>query len=207
MLVARTTAPRGANRANLIQAAFTVLSERGYEATTIKTVAQAAGVAPGLIHYYFASKEELLIAVVEDAAERYASEMAGVRASLSPAQALSAAAEARKERVEREPDRERLRFELLALALRHPSLRPAAARVLSTGREGITRLFASVAGSDVTGDTSDTSDTSDGMPAVFLAILDGVALQRLVDPDFDLDAAYQAIERLAQCILVERPDA
>jgi AcrR family transcriptional regulator len=204
MLVARTTAPHGANRANLIQAAFTVLSERGYEATTIKTVAQAAGVAPGLIHYYFASKQELLIAVVEDAAERYASEMAGVRAALSPAQALTAAAEARKERVEHEPDRERLRFELLALALRHPSLRPAAARVLSTGREGITRLFASVTGSDVTGDTSDTSD---GMPAVFLAILDGVALQRLVDPDFDLDAAYQAIERLAQRILVERPDA
>jgi AcrR family transcriptional regulator len=198
MTMARTTAPRGANRANLIQAAFTVLSERGYEATTIKAVAQAAGVAPGLIHYYFASKEDLLIAVVEDAAERYATEMDYVRASLAPAQALSAAAAARKERVEREPDRERLRFELLALALRHPTLRPAAARVLSTGRDGIARLFASAAAGDMKG------DMNDGMPAVFLAILDGVALQRLADPAFDLDAAYRAIERLAQCLLAER---
>lgn len=196
--MARTTAPRGANRANLVQAAFTVLSERGYEATTIKAVAQAAGVAPGLIHYYFASKEDLLIAVVEDAAERYATEMEDVRASLPPDQALGAAADTRKERVEREPDRERLRFELLALALRHPSLRPAAARVLSTGRDGIARLFASVTGHDSTGETN-------GLPAVFLAILDGVALQRLLDPAFDLDAAYQAIERLARCVLAERP--
>ena len=46
--MARTTAARGANRARLVEAAYAVLAERGYEETTIKAVARAAGVAPAL---------------------------------------------------------------------------------------------------------------------------------------------------------------
>lgn len=183
--MARTTAARGANRAKLIEAAYAVLAERGYEATSVKAVAQAAGVAPGLIHYYFASKEDLLAAVVEDAAERYAEEMRQLRESLPPAQALAAAIAARKRRVEMEPDRERLRVELFALGVRHPALRPAVARVLATGRAGVAQMFAS------------TGQPLDDGAAALLAMLDGVALQRLLDPDFDLETAYRAVERLA----------
>jgi len=186
--MARTTAARGANRAKLIEAAYSVLATQGYEATSIKAVAQAAGVAPGLIHYYFASKEDLLLAVVEDAAARYAEEMRTLRASLAPEQALDAAIAARKGRVEREPDRERLRIELFALGVRHPALRPAVARVLATGRDGIVQLLAA----------EGNAPDGDADAAVFLAMLDGVALQRLLDPTFDLDAAYRAIARLAQ---------
>ena len=38
--MARTTAARGANRARLIEAAYAVLAERGYEGTSVKAVAQ-----------------------------------------------------------------------------------------------------------------------------------------------------------------------
>lgn len=187
--MARTTAARGANRAKLIEAAYAVLAERGYEATSVKAVAQAAGVAPGLIHYYFASKEDLLAAVVEDAAERYAEEMRQLRESLPPAQALAAAIAARKRRVEMEPDRERLRVELFALGVRHPALRPAVARVLATGRAGVAQMFAS------------TGQPLDDGAAALLAMLDGIALQRLLDPDFDLETAYRAVERLAGLLM------
>jgi AcrR family transcriptional regulator len=194
--MARTTAARGANRARLIEAAYAVLTERGYEATSIKAVAQAAGVAPGLIHYYFASKEELLAAVVEDAAERYAEEMRQLRESLPPARALAAAIAARKRRVKSEPDRERLRVELFALGVRHPALRPAVAGVLATGRAGVAQMLAP------TGQSLD-----EGITAALLAMLDGVALQRLLDPGFDLDAAYRAVERLAKFIAADASDA
>jgi len=188
--MARTTAARGVNRAKLIEAAYEVLATQGYEATTIKAVAQAAGVAPGLIHYYFASKEELLAAVLEDAATRYADEMRQLRDTLPHESALTAAIAARRARVEREPNRERLRFELFTLGLRQPALRPAVARVLATGREGVARLLAA--------EGSAPADDIRGMAAVFLAALDGLALQWLVDPDFDLDGAYRAVERLAR---------
>lgn len=198
--MARTTAARGANRARLIEAAYAVLAERGYEATSIKAVAQAAGVAPGLIHYYFASKEDLLAAVVEDAAERYAEEMRQLRESLAPAQALAAAIAARKRRVETEPDRERLRIELFALGVRHPALRPAVARVLATGRAGVERMLA-------LGGQGADQPLDEGAAAALLAMLDGVALQRLLDPAFDLDAAYRAVERLAKLIAADAADA
>ncbi len=44
----------------LLDAAIQVFSTRGYRATRLEQVAEAAGVTKGSIYYYFASKEELL---------------------------------------------------------------------------------------------------------------------------------------------------
>src|SRR5215813_9607106 len=59
------------NRERLIAAGYTLLSEKGFEATTVKEIARLAGVSPGLFHYYFASKDELLLAVLYEAGVRY----------------------------------------------------------------------------------------------------------------------------------------
>ena len=58
-------ATRATTREQIIQAAYRVLAEQGYDAATIKAIAREAGVAPGLLHYYFASKDELLVEVAE----------------------------------------------------------------------------------------------------------------------------------------------
>src|SRR5437762_13944427 len=59
-------------RPRILAAAYSVLSQRGIEQTTIKEVARLAGVAPGLVHYYFASKDLLLQEVLQMAGQRYA---------------------------------------------------------------------------------------------------------------------------------------
>src|SRR4051794_24991666 len=82
---------RADNRERLIAAGYTVLSEQGYEATTVKEVARVADVSPGLFHYYFASKEELLIAVLREAATRYGRLMQDLRATVPADQFLEAA--------------------------------------------------------------------------------------------------------------------
>src|SRR5260370_1881918 len=51
-------------REKILQAAFAVLSRQGYENTSIKGIAEEAGVAQGLVHYYFKSKQQLVIAVL-----------------------------------------------------------------------------------------------------------------------------------------------
>ena len=61
----------GETRAGILAAAYSVLSQRGIEQTTIKEVARLAGVAPGLVHYYFASKDLLLQEVLQVAGQRY----------------------------------------------------------------------------------------------------------------------------------------
>ena len=47
-------------RAAIIEAALGLFREAGYEATTMRAIAQAAGVSTGSAYYYFGSKEELI---------------------------------------------------------------------------------------------------------------------------------------------------
>lgn len=54
-----------ARRVQLVDTALALFAAEGAEEATIKRLAQAAGVAPGLIYHYFPDKEALLIAVVE----------------------------------------------------------------------------------------------------------------------------------------------
>jgi len=51
-------------REKILQAAFTVLSRQGYGNTSIKEIAEEAGVAQGLVHYYFKSKQLLVLEVL-----------------------------------------------------------------------------------------------------------------------------------------------
>ena len=48
-----------------MDAALALFAAQGLEATTIKDIAQAAGVAQGLLYRYFAGKEELFWAILD----------------------------------------------------------------------------------------------------------------------------------------------
>lgn len=41
------------------------MAERGYDGASVAAVAQAAGLTPGLVHYHFRSKQEILLALLE----------------------------------------------------------------------------------------------------------------------------------------------
>ena len=97
----RTWTHRADNRERLIAAGYTLLSEKGYEATTVKEVARVAGVSPGLFHYYFASKDELLLAVLREAGERYGRMMQELRTTFPTDHFVEAAFAALRARQER----------------------------------------------------------------------------------------------------------
>ena len=52
-------------RNQIIDAALKLFADKGFGNTTIKDISEAAGTSLGLMYHYFASKEELLIAVFE----------------------------------------------------------------------------------------------------------------------------------------------
>lgn len=52
-------------RTQLIEVAMAMFAQRGFDGTSIKDLADEAGVAPGLIYHYFESKQQLLLDVVE----------------------------------------------------------------------------------------------------------------------------------------------
>ena len=70
----RVATPRNTERRNrdatVIAAAITVMSKKGYAASSIQEVADLVGVLKGSLYHYFASKEELLYRIVEESHEQ-----------------------------------------------------------------------------------------------------------------------------------------
>lgn len=52
-------------RAQILQVARDQFAERGYTTTTIRSIAEAAGVHPALLHHYFGTKERLYQAALD----------------------------------------------------------------------------------------------------------------------------------------------
>jgi AcrR family transcriptional regulator len=62
---------RGADtRAQILDAARDVLAAGGYAATTMRAIAEAAGVRASLVHYHFGGKQQLLAAVLDHENQR-----------------------------------------------------------------------------------------------------------------------------------------
>lgn len=52
-------------RAEIVEAMLRVMARQGYAKASIAAVAREAGLAPGLLHYHFRTKEEILLALIE----------------------------------------------------------------------------------------------------------------------------------------------
>jgi len=63
----RTKEEAEQTRRDLLDAALTVFSKKGYTATRLEDVARAAGVTRGAIYHHFGSKAELYSALIEEA--------------------------------------------------------------------------------------------------------------------------------------------
>lgn len=67
MSTTRTQAQRrAATRAELLAAAERVIAEHGYDAGSLAAIAEAAGVSKGALYHHFQSKDELLLALLDD---------------------------------------------------------------------------------------------------------------------------------------------
>lgn len=52
-------------RRQIVSALLKVMAERGYDGASITAIAEAAELAPGLIHYHFKSKQEILLEAIQ----------------------------------------------------------------------------------------------------------------------------------------------
>lgn len=70
-------------RQQIVAGLLRVMAERGYEGASVAAIAKAAGLAPGLVHYHFKDKQEILLTLAEQLAarvhERVASRLARVK--------------------------------------------------------------------------------------------------------------------------------
>lgn len=88
--------PGAETRRRLLDAALDLFARQGFDATSTRQIASAAGVALPAIGYHFGGKQQLHLACAEDVVDRYRAVMgealvgiAGRRASATPDQARS----------------------------------------------------------------------------------------------------------------------
>jgi AcrR family transcriptional regulator len=130
-------APRADNRLPaLLDAAARLFAERGYAATSMRDIAQAASMLPGSLYYHFAAKEDLLAAVYEAGVHEI---VAAVRAAIAhetePWARLEAACVAHLESVLKRADTAQLLIRVL------PEHVPAAAARLKRLRAEYETVF------------------------------------------------------------------
>ena len=58
-------------REQILWALYDCLSEKGHEKVTINTIAAQAKLSPGIIHYYFKNKDEIVSVLAEAIIEKY----------------------------------------------------------------------------------------------------------------------------------------
>lgn len=108
-MVSRPANPRLAN--DIIQAAASLVEERGPEHVTMRLVAESIGYSATTIYLYFKSKEQLLDATVQRAFEWFADDVERAQREGSPDERIRAAAHAYLEWGRRNPGMYRLMFE------------------------------------------------------------------------------------------------
>jgi len=84
----RVAGPNAKNRTVLLDAAEQILIEEGYAAVTSRRVAAAAGLKPQLVHYYFATMDDLFLEMFRRRAEQGLARQATALASAEPLRAL-----------------------------------------------------------------------------------------------------------------------
>ena len=180
----------GETRTAILAAAYS-------EQATVKEIARLAGVAPGLVHYYFASKDVLLQEVLQMAGQRYIGVVEQMLA-LPPQTLAKEMLQEPQARLAGEPEWYRFKYELLAIGLHNEAVAPAARMMLEKGRECIARMVQRIKGAG-----AGEADLS----AVLMACFDGLAIQKIIDPAFDIDRAYKTLEAIFQPVLEAKPEA
>jgi AcrR family transcriptional regulator len=177
-----TRMPVADRRTQLVDAALDVAAHEGIAATTVRRVADRAGVALGVVHYCFADKDELFAAlaarIVDSLADAGA---AGLQFDDPPdlATALDAAVSALWQTIEATRGEQLLTYEITTHALRNRELRSVAERQYAVAQQAVEQvleLAAAVSGATGTMPVPE-------LAAETLAFVDGVTLRWLVDGD------------------------
>ena len=179
-------------RERIIAAAYDGLSQKGYDRASTKEIATTAGVAQGLINYYFPSKDQLFAEVFRRETERYCNSFDGVF-EVDPNEPLTMEAIAKvmeepKSRALEEPEWFRLRYELFAIGLRNEAALPILKEMLEIKTQHVANIVRDLTGLP--------KEQSEGLAAILHSVIEGLALQKIADPDFKYDEAYATLSQM-----------
>ena len=180
----RTRAARaeGRNaREALLEAAAQVFTTRGFRDASVDEIAREAGFSKGAVYWHFPSKDDLFFALVEQRIDRPVRESIALLESASPEHDMAPEASRRfVGLLEQQRELILLEQEYWALAVRDPRLRRRYAKRQADLRSALARALGARA-RHLGAPPLDTP--AEEVAVAFMSLANGLALERLIDPD------------------------
>jgi AcrR family transcriptional regulator len=179
------------------------VARRGAAGSTFDHVAREAGVSRGLLHYYFGSKERLLVEVVRhDADIRIHTFEERLRGAGSLDEVIEALVVQLREYVEEEPGWHAVIHELLSAARRNDDIRDELADLYRRVRGQVAEILREKEAAGIVRLRTD----AESVASVFLAIADGLEVQITSDTRWDSGPTVTTAVEVAR-FLLEAPRA
>lgn len=170
----------------LIQCAKECLVDKGIEKFTLRAVAERAGVTQGTIYYHFKTKEQLLLDLVQDICETSWQEISRSREYVME-QAIASA----KSRCSYDSFFHKLFLSLVVSSFNNDKIRGQLGDILKSENKALTENLSNL------WEQSPIEGVSLKTWGILLnAIVDGLALQALLQKDFPIEKTYKELELL-----------
>jgi AcrR family transcriptional regulator len=198
---------RQQTREHLLQAAAEVFSQRGFHAATLDEVAAAAGFTKGAVYSNFKSKEDLFLAILEDA---YAREMDALKemmgfSDIPPEARLGDFVALISGELDRAPSMGSLYLEFYLYALRNPAVRDRMNELEQRDIDAVAEILEAQRAQRGIEDEEPAERTA----RIIVALFRGINMMRIANPeaagDELLEAAIAFVVR-AQGVEVYRPE-
>jgi len=184
----------------IVEAMRRSVARRGTAGSTFDHVAREAGVSRGLLHYYFGTKEQLLVEAVRRECEV---RMDMLERQLADARTaddfIDLMAHNLQETVRSEPDFVTLVFELFSLSRRNEEIAAEYAQLLRRTREQVAQLLAGAQTQGVLALHADAEVVAE----ILFSLADGFALRMLSEPERDFSATVQAAIMCVRVLLAD----
>jgi AcrR family transcriptional regulator len=190
----------GEKAQRIIDAMRSSVADRGIAASTFEHVASEAGVSRGLLHYYFGTKERLLVEVVRrDAQIRVARLDEPLGQAKSVDDVLDVLVSSLMDLIENDPGFFTLLFELFTAGRRNADVERELGELFARTRGHVSEILAAKQREGVL----KMRFHPDAVTSFLYAIADGFALQVLSDPDRDHEVGLEACKAGARYLLTE----
>jgi len=167
----------------IVEAMRASVATRGFAASTFEQVARAAGVSRGLLHYYFGTKERLLVEAVRRECDlRHEQIDRAIVGANSADDVLAALVQAFEQFLGEGPSPAVMFFEVLTLAQRNEEI---AAQLADLGRRMRGHIAEALRAKAAAGVLELRAD-ADTAASFLLALADGITIRLMSEPDLDV---------------------
>jgi AcrR family transcriptional regulator len=190
----------GEKAQRIVDAMRNSVARRGWAGSTFDHVSREAGVSRGLLHYYFGTKEQLLVEAVRRDCELRLERLERQLATAQTADDyIDLMAQSLRETVQDDPDFVTLVFEMFTLSRRNEEIAQEYAGLMRRTREQVAGMLAAADAEGVVRLHADPEAVAE----ILFSLGDGVALRMLTESDRDFTITLNAGILCARALLTD----